>query len=125
MNIAVQCHVFRPTHQWHEHKDKNHSSANKEPSADQSSKSVDDFIEGESSHNSNCQHDTGHIDRCSNELGIVKTSDLDLANGECQDESDDLKHHLVAVQDTQKDTARGGVTDVDIVVGYNILFLKK
>ena len=114
----------RNSYQWHKHQYQNDCSADEEASTEQTSKGIDDVSQRVCPNDGHRQHNAGHIDGGSYELGIIQTFDLDLAGGKGHDECSNLNHHLVAIEHTQEDITSSGITDVDAVLNYNVLLLK-
>ena len=67
------------SHQWHENQDEDGSGAHQKPSAEQSSKTIDDVLQWVCGHDDHSQYDTVHVDSRPYVLGIIKTFDLHLS----------------------------------------------
>ena len=66
-----------------------------------------------------------YIDGCCDILGIVKTLDLHLASCEGKDKSNNLQHHLIAIEDAQKNVSGCGATNIHEVVGDDAQLLRQ
>ena len=90
----------------------NEGGTNKESCAEESSKSIDKLLQGIGGDDDDCQHNAGHIDGCSNVLGIIQALHLHFACCEGQHKGNNLQHHLVTIEDTQDNISACGTADV-------------
>ena len=82
------------------------------------------MIQGVDYNDHNHCHKAGDIDREGNILRIFKALNFDFSDGEGEDESYHLWHHLVAIKNSQGVISTGGFANVYKISGDNFGGLK-